>query len=128
MLILLGFNVTFFPQFILGTRGMPRRYYNMLPEFQPLHQLSTIGAYIIAIGFILTLFYLLHSLFWGKPAPANPWGAATLEWQIASPPTKHNFVDDPVAPKSPYELDDYTYDDGLGGFRRKEAPEPAAGD
>jgi cytochrome c oxidase subunit I len=78
MLVFLGLNVTFFPQFILGSRGMPRRYYNYLPEFQPLHVLSTLGAYTLGIGFLLTAFYLWKSLKSGKTAPANPWGGSTL--------------------------------------------------
>ncbi len=71
-LVFLGLNVTFFPQFILGSRGMPRRYYNYLPEFQPLHVLSTIGAYTLGIGFLLTAFYLWKSLKTGRIAPATP--------------------------------------------------------
>src|SRR3954465_12614021 len=73
-LVFLGLNVTFFPQFILGSRGMPRRYYNYLPEFQPLHVLSTIGASPLGFVFLLPASYLIKSLKPGKTAPANPWG------------------------------------------------------
>jgi len=87
-LLFVGLNLTFFPQFILGTRGMPRRYYNYLPEFQPLHQLSTTGAYLMGIAFLITAIYLLGSLRKACDAPANPWGANTLECaRLLRPPT-----------------------------------------
>jgi cytochrome c oxidase subunit 1 len=103
ILVFAGLNLTFFPQFIMGTRGMPRRYYSYLPEFQELHQLSTIGAYILGLGFVLTAAYLLKSFFKGKPAPANPWGATTLEWLCTSPPPYYNFHEEPVVNRGPYE-------------------------
>ncbi|HKI45390.1 MAG TPA: cytochrome c oxidase subunit I [Balneolales bacterium] len=102
-LIFVGFNVTFFPQFILGAKGMPRRYYNYLPQFQPLHQLSTVGSWILALGFFIMLGYLLHSLIKGKKAPANPWDARTLEWMTSSPPPTENFSYTPVVIHGPYE-------------------------
>jgi cytochrome c oxidase subunit I len=102
-LVFVGLNVTFFPQFLLGTRGMPRRYYNYLPEFQELHQLSTIGAFILGLGFLLTAFYLIQSVKSGKKAPANPWGGTTLEWQCSSPPPYYNFHDTPEVNRGPYE-------------------------
>ncbi len=103
LLVFLGLNFTFFPQFILGTRGMPRRYYNYLPEFTGLHQFSTIGAYILGLGFLLTAIYLLKSARSGPKAPANPWGATTLEWTCESPPPYYNFHETPVVNRGPYD-------------------------
>jgi len=101
-----GFNVTFFTQFILGTRGMPRRYYNYPPDFEVLHKISTVGSWILLVGFSLTAYYLLKSLRSGAIAPANPWGALTLEWQTPSPPPTENFVTPPLAEHGPYNFDD----------------------
>lgn len=91
-LIFIGFNATFFTQFILGSRGMPRRYYNYMDQFQPLHQFSTFGSWILGLGFLLVFYCLLRSLKDGERAPANPWGGLTLEWTTASPPITENFV------------------------------------
>src|SRR5450432_3078563 len=116
-LVFLGLNVTFFPQFILGSRGMPRRYYNYLPEFQPLHVLSTLGAYTLGIGFLLTAFYLYKSLKSGRTAPMNPWGGATLEWQCSSPPPYYNFHKPPVVTAGPYDgYENLMYDEKIGGY------------
>jgi cytochrome c oxidase subunit 1 len=116
-LVFLGLNVTFFPQFILGSRGMPRRYYNYLPEFQPLHVLSTLGAYTLGIGFVLTAWYLLKSLKSGKIAAANPWGGSTLEWQCSSPPPYYNFHKPPVVTAGPYDgYENLMYDEKIGGY------------
>ncbi len=106
-IIFVGFNLTFFTQFFIGSRGMPRRYYNYLAEFQSWHQVSTIGAYILASGLFLSAFCLLSSLKWGKKAPANPWGAMTLEWThtLQSPPIEHNFHETPVVDKGPYDFE-----------------------
>ncbi len=103
ILVFIGLNLTFFPQFVMGTRGMPRRYYNYLPEFESMHQMSTIGAYILGLGFVLTAIYLFKSFFGGKPAPANPWGATTLEWMCVSPPPYYNFHEEPVVNRGPYD-------------------------
>ncbi len=94
-LVFVGFNVTFFTQFMLGSQGMPRRYYAYQPEFQIYHHISTGGAYIMGLGFVITAIYLIHSLFAGKKAPANPWGGASLEWQCTSPPPHDNFSSTP---------------------------------
>ncbi|MBI2601783.1 MAG: cytochrome c oxidase subunit I [Deltaproteobacteria bacterium] len=102
-LIFLGFNVTFFPQFILGMQGMPRRYYSYPERFTNLNQISTVGSYLIALGFVLALFYLIYGLLWGKKAPDNPWGAETLEWKTSSPPPHENFIREPVVTHGPYE-------------------------
>src|SRR6478735_6994515 len=115
--VFVGLNVTFFPQFILGSRGMPRRYYNYLPEFQPLHVLSTLGAYTLGIGFLMTAFYLWKALKTGKKAAANPWGGSTLEWQCASPPPYYNFHKAPVVSAGPYDgYENLMYDEAIGGY------------
>jgi cytochrome c oxidase subunit 1 len=103
--IFLGFNLTFFPQFILGYLGMPRRYHVYAPEFQVLNVLSTAGASILAVGYLLPLAYLLWSLRWGKLSGANPWNATGLEWTTASPPPTHNFLSTPVVTAPPYQYD-----------------------
>ena len=94
-LVFVGFNITFFSQFMLGSQGMPRRYYQYQPEFQIYHHISTGGSYIMGLGFVITAIYLIHSLFAGKKAPANPWGGASLEWQCSSPPPHDNFATTP---------------------------------
>jgi cytochrome c oxidase subunit 1 len=123
-MVFIGLNATFMPQFIMGTRGMPRRYYNYLPEFQPFHVASTIGAYILGAGFLLTAGYLLWTFRKKMDAPMNPWGAGTLEWTVSSPPPYYNFKQTPVVTKGPYEMDDLFYDEKIGGYVRK--GEPAA--
>jgi cytochrome c oxidase subunit I len=95
ILVFVGFNVTFFTQFMLGSHGMPRRYYDYPSEFQIYHVISTIGSYIMAAGFFWTLYLLVQSLFSGKIAPANPWGGRSLEWQCSSPPPHDNFKTTP---------------------------------
>ncbi len=107
-LVFIGFNITFIPQFLLGIQGMPRRYADYPQEFTTLHQVSSIGSYIMAVGFFLTAIYLVHSLFRGKPAPANPWGGASLEWHTASPPIKENFLSPPQA-YDPYDFTRLVY-------------------
>ena len=100
ILIFIGFNLTFFPQFILGYLGMPRRYYTYPEELQVWNVLSTAGASILGIGYLLPMIYLTYSLFKGAPAPANPWGAKGLEWITSSPPPTFNF-DEPVVVDEP---------------------------
>jgi cytochrome c oxidase subunit 1 len=102
IVIFLGFNLTFFPQFLLGYLGMPRRYHEYPSEFQVLNMTSSIGATILAIGYLLPLFYLLWSLRYGKIAGNNPWGATGLEWQTSSPPPEHNFEETPIVKEGPY--------------------------
>lgn len=102
----LGFNLTFFPQFLLGYLGMPRRYHSYPPEFQVLNMMSSLGASILAVGYILPFVYLVWSLRWGKKAPQNPWGATGLEWEQAeSPPVKHNFERPPTVDAPAYDYD-----------------------
>ncbi len=106
LLVFVGFNMTFFTQFFLGSRGMPRRYYNYLAQFQPLHAFSTVGSWVIGSGFLLMLSYLLSSLRSGAKAPANPWGGLSLEWETQSPPITENFIDTPVITHGPYDFED----------------------
>jgi len=116
-LVFIGFNLTFFPQFIMGSHGMPRRYASYLPEFQPYHIASSIGAYIQFIGFAMTAGYLIHSLYAGKKAPANPWGAATLEWTCTSPPPHDNFKVTPTV-GDPYDMSNIVWDPKENGYVR----------
>ncbi len=101
-LIFLGFNLTFFPQFVLGYLGMPRRYDHYPPEFQVLNVLSSAGATILAVAYLMPLCYLIWSLFAGARAPANPWNSTGLEWQTQSPPRTENFSVTPVITGPPY--------------------------
>lgn len=102
LLIFVGFNLTFFPQFILGYLGMPRRYHAYVPEFHVLNVMSSAGASILAVGYLLPLAYLLWSLRYGQDAGRNPWHATGLEWTTGSPPPTHNFVETPVVTIEPY--------------------------
>jgi cytochrome c oxidase subunit 1 len=103
VIIFIGFNLTFFPQFLLGYMGMPRRYHAYPPEFQVLNVLSSAGASILGVGYLLPLFYFAWSLKYGPDAPPNPWGATGLEWQTSSPPPKHNFEITPVVTTEAYD-------------------------
>ncbi len=102
-LVFIGFNMTFLTQFVMGSLGMPRRYFNYLPMYHPYHVVSTVGSWIIGLGFFLTAAYLLASLRKPMDAPDNPWGGTTLEWQTSSPPIEHNFEDQPVLTRAPYD-------------------------
>ena len=149
LIIFVGFNLTFFPQFILGTQGMPRRYasYEGMTGpngekitqatqdlYQTLHQWSTVGSMTLGVGLLVAAVVLVAS-FWSKRrAPANPWGAATLEWKACSPPTHHNFEAMPWV-GAPYVYDDFVWDEDLGGYvellpdltrEAKPAEQPAA--
>ena len=103
LIIFVGFNLTFFPQFVLGYLGMPRRYWQYSPEFQVLNVLSTAGATILAVGYVLPMVYFLWSMRYGKVADENPWGAAGLEWMTASPPPTFNFDETPVVTWEAYD-------------------------
>jgi cytochrome c oxidase subunit I len=97
-----GFNLLYFPQFIIGFQGMPRRYFDYLPQFQWGHYLSGIGAFVLIIGLIIMVWNLVYASRRGAIAPANPWKGVTLEWQIASPPPLENFDEIPVIKHNPY--------------------------
>ncbi len=103
LVIFIGFNLTFFPQFFLGIEGMPRRYYNYLPDYTFLNQLSTVGSFLVGLGFFMAAIYLGYGLFKGRKAPDNPWKALTLEWQTSSPPPLENFRYEPVVTHGPYD-------------------------
>ncbi len=120
-IVFLGFNVTFLSQFLLGSLGMPRRYYNYADEFQPLHATSTYGSYLMAVGFAIAAGALIHSLFRGRPAPANPWGANSLEWHTPSPPPWDNFPETPAV-EDPYDYSQLVYEPSVGGYVKKTAP------
>jgi cytochrome c oxidase subunit 1 len=102
VVIFLGFNLTFFPQFILGYLGMPRRYHAYPPEFQVLNVMSTAGASILGVGYLLPLVYLTWSMRYGPKASDNPWKAKGLEWQTSSPPPVENFLEQPVVTEEAY--------------------------
>ncbi len=103
-LVFLGFNVTFLPQFIMGSRGMPRRYASYPEQFKGLHVMSSYGAFIIGAGITLTVAYLVWAAFKGKKAGVNPWRAVSLDWKVPSPPKLHNFARDPEVSYGPYEF------------------------
>ena len=105
VLAFVGYNLTFFPQFVAGSQGMPRRYHQYLPEFQMWNQLSTLGSYLFGLSLFIILAYLLHSIFKGVKAPSNPWGGASREWQTKSPPVEHNFEADVICTYGPYDYD-----------------------
>jgi cytochrome c oxidase subunit 1 len=102
--VFIGFNLTFFPQFLLGYMGMPRRYHAYPEEFQVLNVLSTAGASILAVGYLLPMAYLIWSMRYGPIAEPNPWPATGLEWQTASPPPTENFEVTPIVSRDPYEF------------------------
>jgi cytochrome c oxidase subunit 1 len=130
-LVFVGFNLTFFPQLILGSRGMPRRYANYAERYADLHQLSTYGSWVLGAGLFLILGYSLWSLAYGEEAPANPWGATTLEWtNVAAVPGHHNFERTPLVTRGPYDfhLADEVFGGGDGevlGDGTPRIPEPA---
>ena len=103
MVIFIGFNVTFFPQFILGYLGMPRRYHAYPPEFQVLNVMSSAGATILGVGYLIPLIYFIWSMRYGRHASSNPWGVVGLEWETTSPPPTENFETPPVVTRGPYE-------------------------
>jgi cytochrome c oxidase subunit I len=106
-LVFIGFNLTFLPQFVMGSQGMPRRYSSYIDGFQIYHQLSTVGSFTLLAGFLVHLATFVHSLAAGRAAAPNPWGALTLEWtNAASPPIEHNFDHEPVVTHGPYDYDD----------------------
>jgi cytochrome c oxidase subunit 1 len=113
--IFIGFNMTFFPQFLLGYMGMPRRYHFYDDGYQVLNVLSTAGASVLGVGYLLPLVYFAWSMRYGKPANNNPWKAKGLEWQSMSPPPVENFDEQPVVEEAyayaPYSQED-RYKDG----------------
>jgi cytochrome c oxidase subunit 1 len=118
--VFVGFNLTFLPQFVMGSKGMARRYWDYDPEFTIYHQLSTVGAFILGISIFISVVYLMASLKIGKKAPKNPWGGTTLEWEAPTPPTTFNFPSPPVI----HEI--YNYDHMVeaedGGWESQQPP------
>ncbi|MCP4805422.1 MAG: cytochrome c oxidase subunit I [Proteobacteria bacterium] len=106
VVVFIGYNLTFFPQFVAGSQGMPRRYHQYVEQFEIYMQLSTIGSYLFAIGLFMMLGYLIHSIIKGEKAPHNPWGGVSLEFETATPPIEHNFLEQPVCRKGPYDFDE----------------------
>jgi cytochrome c oxidase subunit 1 len=102
-IIFIGFNLTFFPQFVVGYLGMPRRYHAYPPEFQVLNVLSSAGASILGVGYLIPMVYLMWSLRYGRLAGSNPWGAVGLEWTTSSPPPTENFAETPRVTWDAYE-------------------------
>jgi cytochrome c oxidase subunit 1 len=121
IIVFCGFNLTFFPQFVAGTHGLPRRYATYPEEFQIYHVLSTLGAYTMASGLVLVLINWVQALRHGPKAPPNPWGGNTLEWRCASPPPHDNFA---VAPEAddPYHLTDWEDHGPVLGWIKKAPP------
>jgi cytochrome c oxidase subunit 1 len=106
LMMTIGFNVLYFPMLVMGYLGMPRRYYHYLTQFETLHRVATVGSWVMAIGILILIINLLVSLRKGKKASANPWGAATLEWTVSSPPPTENFHEIPIVTKGPYDYSD----------------------
>jgi cytochrome c oxidase subunit 1 len=102
IIVFIGFNLTFFPQFFLGYMGMPRRYHAYPEEFQVLNVLSSAGASILGVGYVLPILYLIWAMKYAPPAGDNPWPATGLEWRTQSPPPTHNFHETPIMTDPPY--------------------------
>jgi cytochrome c oxidase subunit 1 len=102
VLVFLGFNVFYFTMLIIGAQGMPRRYYDHLPQFHEGHVVASVGAFLMVAGLLLLLHNFGKALRRGAPAPANPWGGVTLEWATTSPPPPENFAVIPAVPERPY--------------------------
>ena len=119
ILVFIGFNLTFFTQFIIGTRGMPRRYWMYPEQYTSWQVASSIGSYVMAAGFFLIAFYLLRSLFNGAKAPMNPWGGATLEWQTTSPPPTDNFEGPVPRVGDPYDFERVVWDPAERSFHHQ---------
>jgi cytochrome c oxidase subunit 1 len=105
IIVFVGFNLTFFPQFVLGYLGMPRRYAVYPAEFHTLNVISTAGASILGLGYVIPLIYLAWSIRYGPVAGPNPWKATGLEWKTSSPPPTHNFEETPIVTEEPYRYD-----------------------
>jgi len=101
--VFISFNLTFFPMFLVGSRGMPRRYYEYIATFESLNQIATVGAVLLGLSLFITLGYLVWGAIWGPVAIRNPWNGLSLEWRTASPPIEHNFHDQPTVSGGPYD-------------------------
>ncbi len=114
--VFVGFNGVFLIQFVMGSQGMPRRYYDYLPRYAPYHAFSTVGSWILAVGFLIMAYELLRSLRSGTKSPPNPWGSAGLEWQTATPPILQNFKETPTVTRGPYDYHLATEEELFEGF------------
>ncbi|MFA9394988.1 MAG: cbb3-type cytochrome c oxidase subunit I [Halodesulfovibrio sp.] len=114
VVLFVGFNWLYFPMLLLGLQGMPRRYYDYLPEFAPLQFASTLGSWVLLAGLVMMFVNVLYGTFKGKPVADNPWGGETLEWKIASPLPHENFEEEPVVTSGPYEFLDSARNAGNG--------------
>jgi len=126
LVVFVGFNLTFAPQFLLGYMGMPRRYHTYpadLPSWQVLHVLSTAGASILGFGLMIPLIYLVWSMRYGRIAEANPWNLPGLEWQTASPPPTENFLTTPIVTHEAYEFAAPEHKEVVGRFERQQPAE-----
>ena len=122
-LVFSGFNLTFFPQFVMGARGMPRRYASYDPEFIVFHQWSTIGAFILGIGILISAITLIYAAIWGPKCGSNPFKAASMEWQSSSPPDFHNFIHKPVM-NDPYDFNSQVFDEDLDTYIHRDFADP----
>ena len=125
--VFVGFNLTFLPQFVMGSRGMPRRYWNYDPEYTLYHQLSSVGAFILGISMFIVVCYLAWSFWYGKRATQNPWGGTSLEWAAPTPPTVFNFPEPPPTDHELYDYDDLVEvenanEDGVTNWERRPDP------
>ncbi len=103
-IMFVGFNILYFSMMVVGLRGMPRRYYDYVPEFTTLNVVATVGSWILAVGLVLMFVNIIRGTFWGEPAGDNPWGGASLEWTTPSPPPTENFEEIPVVTHGPYDF------------------------
>lgn len=120
--VFIGFNTVFIPQFIMGSRGMPRRYYDYLPQYEIFHRISTVGSWILGTGLLITGYTLLEALWRGKRAPRNPWGSAGYEWMTDTPPCLANFHETPVFTRGPYDYHLATPEELATGWDEVEQP------
>src|SRR5437762_7759061 len=126
LIVFVGFNLTFSPQFVLGYMGMPRRYHTYpadLVSWQVLHVLSTAGASILGVGLLIPLIYLVWSMRYGRIAEANPWRVPGLEWQTTSPPPTENFIETPIVTSEAYEFAAPEHKEVVGKFERQRPAE-----
>jgi cytochrome c oxidase subunit 1 len=114
--VVLGFNWVFMVQFVMGSQGMPRRYYDYLDQYQPMHAFSTYGSWVLGLGFVIMAINFARSLANGAKAPPNPWGSIGLEWQVSSPPPMHNFHKIPTITKGAYDYHLATDEEMYRGF------------
>ncbi len=126
IIMFVGFNLTFFPQFILGFLGMPRRYHFYPPEYQMWNILSSAGASVLAVGFAIPFFYWMWSLKYGELAGPNPWGAKGLEWAIPSPPPSHNFDSVPIVTEEAYAYEEIYARELAGDYSDSQVDRPVS--